>query len=190
MALKLHRGTAAQWAAANPVLAQSEPAYETDTGTVKIGDGTTAYNSLLSFVTYTEEFAYNYSTTTTTDTTSFGYGPEGAFFQAFTAQITKTIRFKTPVQNTDKIFIEIMDPTTGIWQNVNEMIAGSLGFVVMGGTNYGIWLGPIPTALTDMGVSFGSTAKPTNATYAGAGEVWADYVTYKWRVRKISHGVA
>lgn len=40
------RGTAAQWAAANPILAVGEPGYETDTGVLKIGDGVTAYNSL------------------------------------------------------------------------------------------------------------------------------------------------
>lgn len=39
-------GTAAQWTAANPILAKLEPGYETDTGNVKYGDGTTGWNSL------------------------------------------------------------------------------------------------------------------------------------------------
>lgn len=44
--IQFRRGTSAQWANVNPVLAAGEPAYETDTMVIKIGDGTTAYNSL------------------------------------------------------------------------------------------------------------------------------------------------
>lgn len=44
--IQLRRDTAANWAANNPVLAQGEPSYETDTGIEKIGDGVTDYNSL------------------------------------------------------------------------------------------------------------------------------------------------
>ncbi len=44
--IRLRRGTAAQWTAANPVLALGEPGFETDTNKLKAGDGTTAWNSL------------------------------------------------------------------------------------------------------------------------------------------------
>ena len=44
--LQLRRGTDAQWVAANPILAAGELGVETDTRKVKIGDGTTAWNSL------------------------------------------------------------------------------------------------------------------------------------------------
>lgn len=43
---QFRRGTASQWTSANPTLAAGEPGYETDTGKLKIGDGTTAWNSL------------------------------------------------------------------------------------------------------------------------------------------------
>ena len=43
--IQVRRGTAAQWTSANPTLASGEWGYETDTGKVKIGDGTTAWNS-------------------------------------------------------------------------------------------------------------------------------------------------
>lgn len=43
---QFRRGTAAAWTAANPVLASGEIALETNTGQFKIGDGTTAWNSL------------------------------------------------------------------------------------------------------------------------------------------------
>lgn len=44
--IQLRRGTAAQWTAANPVLAAGEPGLETDTGYLKMGDGATDWNSL------------------------------------------------------------------------------------------------------------------------------------------------
>lgn len=45
--IQFRRGTAAQWTAANPVLAIGEPGYETDTGKFKVGDGSTTWNSLI-----------------------------------------------------------------------------------------------------------------------------------------------
>jgi hypothetical protein len=45
-AIKLRRGTAAAWTAANPVLADGEPGYATDTQILKIGDGLTHWEDL------------------------------------------------------------------------------------------------------------------------------------------------
>jgi hypothetical protein len=44
--IQTRRGTAAQWTSANPTLAAGEWGYETDTGKVKIGNGSTAWSSL------------------------------------------------------------------------------------------------------------------------------------------------
>ncbi len=44
--LQFRRGTAAQWSSANPVLASGELAIESDTNNFKIGNGSTAWNSL------------------------------------------------------------------------------------------------------------------------------------------------
>lgn len=44
--IKLRRDTAANWTSANPVLALGEFGFETDTKRFKLGDGSTAYNSL------------------------------------------------------------------------------------------------------------------------------------------------
>ena len=46
---KFRRGVALQWSNANPILAQGEPGYETDTGLLKMGDGLTPWNSLSYF---------------------------------------------------------------------------------------------------------------------------------------------
>lgn len=44
--IQLRGGTAAEWAAANPILADREFVVETDTKKNKIGDGVTHYNDL------------------------------------------------------------------------------------------------------------------------------------------------
>jgi hypothetical protein len=44
--IKLRRDTAANWTSVNPVLASGEEGYETDTGARKVGNGSTAWNSL------------------------------------------------------------------------------------------------------------------------------------------------
>lgn len=45
--IQLRRDTAANWSTNNPTPLAGEPCFETDTGKLKIGDGITAYNSLL-----------------------------------------------------------------------------------------------------------------------------------------------
>jgi len=47
--IQVRRGTASQWTSANPTLANGELAHETDTGKLKIGDGSTAWSSLAYF---------------------------------------------------------------------------------------------------------------------------------------------
>ena len=47
--IQIRRGTAAQWTSANPTLASGELAHETDTGKIKVGDGSTAWSSLSYF---------------------------------------------------------------------------------------------------------------------------------------------
>ena len=44
--IKLRRDISTNWTSTNPILAQGEPGYETDTGKLKLGDGTTAWASL------------------------------------------------------------------------------------------------------------------------------------------------
>ena len=44
--IQFRRGTAAEWAAANPTLGAGEAGYETDTAKFKLGTGNTVWNSL------------------------------------------------------------------------------------------------------------------------------------------------
>jgi hypothetical protein len=44
--MQMRRGTAATWTSTNPTLAAGEWGFETDTGFIKIGNGSTAWTSL------------------------------------------------------------------------------------------------------------------------------------------------
>lgn len=44
--IKVRRGTRAEWESKNPVLSAGEPGAEIGTGKLKIGDGSTRWNSL------------------------------------------------------------------------------------------------------------------------------------------------
>ena len=45
----LRRGTAAEWAAEDPVLEDGEPGYETDTHLLRIGDGVSTFTNLTEY---------------------------------------------------------------------------------------------------------------------------------------------
>jgi hypothetical protein len=65
---QLRRDTAANWASANSVLALGEPGVETDTLKVKVGDGSTAWNSLAYSITK------DFTDLTSKPSTLAGYG--------------------------------------------------------------------------------------------------------------------
>jgi hypothetical protein len=47
--IQIRRGTASEWTAANSILAAGEIAFESDTNKMKVGNGSTAWNSLAYF---------------------------------------------------------------------------------------------------------------------------------------------
>lgn len=48
--LLIRRGSASQWAGANPILQSGEPAIETDAARIRVGDGTNPFNALRAFL--------------------------------------------------------------------------------------------------------------------------------------------
>jgi uncharacterized protein with beta-barrel porin domain len=62
ISMQQKRGTASQWTSANPILLAGEIGFETDTNLIKIGDGTTAWNSLeyITSQNETQAFGNNY----------------------------------------------------------------------------------------------------------------------------------
>ena len=67
--IQLRRDTASNWSSTNPTLSSGELGLETDTGKIKVGDNTTAWNSL----GYTV-YPIGFSDLTSTPTTIAGYG--------------------------------------------------------------------------------------------------------------------
>ena len=56
--IQIRRDTAANWTNVNPVLADGELGWETDTGYIKVGDGTTVWTSLLYMIIQVDDAAY------------------------------------------------------------------------------------------------------------------------------------
>ena len=55
--IQMRRGTATEWANANPILAEGEFAFEIDTGITKVGDGASDYAALPAYATYSQMLA-------------------------------------------------------------------------------------------------------------------------------------
>ena len=130
-----------------------------------------------------QEFAYNTSTTTTTDTTSFGYGSEGAAIQAFapvgTVSVEKRIRFQRPILSADSLLLEIL--VNNRWLDASSAYLGFRSNDA--GTIYsGVRLDPVSTSFTDVSVLFQSVPF-TGGTWNNEG-----LAGRRWRVRKISNG--
>lgn len=68
--IQIRRGTAAQWTAANPILALAEMGLETDTKEFKFGDGSTAWNTLPYFIS--DVAAHTHLSTEIADSTATG----------------------------------------------------------------------------------------------------------------------
>ena len=68
--IQFRRGTASEWTSANPILAAGEAGYETDTGKFKIGNNSTAWNSLSYFQTGAGSSSNSFATISTPSGTS------------------------------------------------------------------------------------------------------------------------
>lgn len=135
-------------------------------GTVNLGPGAQV------------EYAYNSSTSTTSDTTSFASGPQGANIVVYSASgttsVVKRIRFQYPIQADDIIVLENDGGTSAVrWFSFAERLGGYSANDA-GSTAYGYVL--VPVNATDVDVNFYSAASP--------GVSWSSFTTFRWRVRK------
>lgn len=147
-----------------------------------------------------EEYAFNSSTSTTTsDTTSFAYGPQGALVQNLTSAINRRVRFTSPILPTDSIFLEVKSPNSSVWVPLSTTVSDTTNnaFVVPwtlhnGSVEYGIGK-LIPINTTDIDVRFALYCMPT-AAYGAPGQTWGvgspAAGQTMWRVRKVQSGAA
>lgn len=139
-----------------------------------------------------EYAANNGSSTSADDTTSFVYGPAGTPFFAFApaSALNRTVRFLTPIQATDRLFLEVQKTSGGMWMDVSQAPydAGISPLFNQNATVYGMGFRDGIIGTTDIRVVFGKYMYASGATYAANGATWV--TTYSWRVRKVGGGAA
>lgn len=138
------------------------------------------------------EYVWNSSSTDAADTTSFGYGPQGTAgvmtVTNLTANRAKRVRFQSPIQATDQIWVEVFDSVSGIWMPISANRNGTLSYMEQNGTAYGIYLAGVNS--TDVDVNFARYAIATGA-FSAAGANWSGVAAgSKWRVVKTKAGSA
>lgn len=135
------------------------------------------------------EYASNSSQTDADDTTSFVYGPGGSEGvignTALTSRRDKLVEFKRPIQPTDKISIELYDPTTGIWVDGDLRPADAdlvCNHFVYLNANGGMAYYPVDS--THVAVSFNPYPSGNNISDWDSSGLYG----VRWRVRKVSNG--
>lgn len=129
------------------------------------------------------EYAYNtQGTPNTSDTTSFAYGPAGTPILSHTSGTSLDVQFQKRIQVTDQILLQVSSDSGATWNPVESNTGGSIGFVRQGSASYGMYWEALSS--NKIRVWWNSTARPTNASYAGAGQAWSSFTTYRWRVVK------
>lgn len=126
------------------------------------------------------EYAWNSSTTTSDDTTSFGYGSVGiataSFAPSGTTAVAKRVRFQTAIQDTDFLTLELYYGSK--WIPIADT-PFAFAYNGAGDTIFGAMF--VGVNSTDVDVKFFSKGN--------SGTSWAS-VGGKWRVRKTSAGAA
>lgn len=140
------------------------------------------------------EYVYNTSTATAaSDTTSFGYGPQGAQIQNITAQLSRRVRFLSPIQAGDSISFEVSTDRTSWFSIEAPYVTGANieSFRAVNGVTYGVGRAS-PQNSTDVDFAFGTYAySGTAATFGAAGQAYsAGAGAYYWRVKKTKAGAA
>lgn len=128
------------------------------------------------------EYVYNSSTSTTSDTTSFAYGPDGAFIQSYAPTglntVEKRVRFQTPIQPTDSLSLEVNNTIN--WAPMVDQL-GPYVTNDAATTAYGQLIRPVSGTATDVSVLF--------ASQTGGKSAWSGLSgTWKWRAKKCSGG--
>jgi len=165
--IQFRRDTAANWTSENPTLAAGEIGYETDTGSVKIGDGSTAWTSLAYFGVS--------STYVTTQISNLVDSAPGALdtLNEIAAALNDDANFATTVTNSlalkqDKV-TGVSDTEIGYLDGVTSAIQTQLDARVSEVN------GAVTTAATDQTVVRNITLSTSDPTGGIDGDVWLKY---------------
>lgn len=144
------------------------------------------WDSSIQLSTSKVEYAFNSDTSNGDNTSSFAYGAVGTFIGSYTStERQKRVRFATPVQQTDHIFLEVQE--NGNWEKLSDH---ELNPQNQGSIRYGIRVKPVSGSTTDYDVFFGDGGGTAGPTYTGAGLAWSNFITLKWRLVKSANALA
>lgn len=153
----MRRGTAADWTSANPTLASGEGGFETDTKKLKLGDGSTAWNSL----------AYIGGTGTGMATDTL-WGAKGDLAVA-TANDTAT---RQPVGSNDQVLVADSGQATGVKWAAVPGISGYVALSVIDAKG-DLYVGSANDTVDNLTVGTDGQVLTANAA-ATLGVEWAD----------------
>lgn len=148
------------------------------------------WSSNVNLIQSQTEFAYNTDTTASNNTSSFGYGPEGQLIGGSIGAYSKRVRFRTPIQITDKLEMEVWNgqgwqglPYTDRASQLVIVTYQNRG-VVSPGDPVDIGIGLKIVSSTDVDVLFGSYGY--EGSVGSYDTTWAELASanFKWRVRK------
>lgn len=137
------------------------------------------------------EYAYNSSTSTSTDTTNFAYGPAGALLTAHSG-CNKRVRFTTPHRDGDVVVVQFREGLTGPWLDLGQFVksdaSGIDSLTYQSATGFGAGVSMVSGSTTDFDLRMSNYAQQAAASYGGAGLPWSGYTTVYWRLKKTRAG--
>jgi len=181
--IQLRRGTTSQWSTANPTLASGEVGVDTTLTKFKVGNGSTAWNSL-GYASFTFQGAYAGGTTyypndiVTYNGSSYicilqstGNLPTNTtYFSILAAAGTSTGDVVGPASSTDNV-LAVFDGTTGKLLKNSTLAISSVGYInspqTSGGASaYSLVLADAGNHVYFTGGSTATLTVPTNASVA------------------------
>ena len=156
--IQTRHDTAANFTSANTLLADGELAIETDTLKIKMGDGTTAWNSLAYIPTGGDVESVNGQTgVVVLDAEDVGALPDSTVIPTDTADLTNGAGFITSSALTgyeQKATVQLLSATDSITLADNTIYNGSTQTAL----TIALWSAPIASSICEIVFSSGATA--------------------------------
>jgi len=130
--IQVRRDTAANWTSADTVLSEGEIGYETDTGYMKIGDGSTAWTALSYFAPnpVDDNTTYTYSIAQEGSDATMTLGGSDASSDVVTlvagTQLTLTVAGDNVTMDVDNDLANYSNTTTAFISDITAEAIGSL----------------------------------------------------------------
>lgn len=150
--------------------------------TIPIAEWAGDTNAVLAEATNVE-YAFNTNIWDSSDTTSFGVGPNGAPISgALSSNRTKRVRFNSPIKSSETVVLEYRSTVSGQWVDAASSIYPYTNFP---GVEFAGRLQAVSGSLTDVEVFFGQYAVPGTTYNSTTGAIsWSASAYNAWRVRK------